>query len=91
MKKRKSGFKPGILLIIVLVLIAAVVALLVVRKNKAPEEDTRIILEDPRVEETLTIGATGDMLIHSPILDSVNNGGYYDFSGCFSLVTPYYS
>ena len=91
MKKRKGGFKPGILLIIVLVLIAAVVALLVVRKNKAPEEDTRIILEDPRVEETLTIGATGDMLIHSPILDSVNDGGYYDFSGCFSLIAPYYS
>lgn len=90
-KKRKGGFKPGILLIVVLVLIAAVVALLVVRKNKAPEEDTRIILEDPRVESTMTIGATGDILIHSPIIDSVNYGGYYDFSGCFSLVTPYYS
>ena len=90
-KKKKGGFKPGIVLIIVVVLIAAIVALLVVQKNKKPEEDTRIILAEPRIESTLTVGATGDILIHSPILDSVNYGGYYDFADCFSLVTPYYS
>lgn len=90
-KQKKRRGKPGILLIIILVLIAAVVAVLFLRKGKAPEEDTRIILEDPRVESSMTIGATGDILIHSPIIDSVNYGGGYDFSDCFRLVTPYYS
>ena len=89
-QKRRKG-KPGIILIIVLVLIAAVVAVLFLRKDKEPEEDTRIILEDPRIESSLTIGATGDILIHSPIIDSVYYGGGYDFSDCFRLVAPYYS
>ena len=79
-KQKKRRGKPGILLIIILVLIAAVVAVLFLRKDKEPEEDTRIILEDPRVESSLTIGATGDILIHSPIIDSVYYGGDYDFS-----------
>ncbi len=90
-KRKKRGGKPGIVLVIVLVLIAAVVAVLFLQKDKEPEEDTRIILEDPRVESTLTIGTTGDILIHSPIIDSVYTGGGYDFSDCFRLIAPYYS
>ena len=90
-KQKKRNGKPGIVLIIIVVLIAAVVAVLFLRKEKEPQEDTRIILEDPRIESSMTIGATGDILIHSPIIDSVYYDGGYDFSDCFRLVAPYYS
>lgn len=44
-----------------------------------------------RIKETkASIGSTGDILIHSPILDSCKNGNKYDFSGIFKYVKPYY-
>lgn len=41
-------------------------------------------------ETTATIGNTGDILIHSPILDSCKNGDVYDFTGIFEKIKPYY-
>ena len=38
-----------------------------------------------------SIGSTGDLLIHSPILTSAKQSdGSYDFSGIFDTVTPYF-
>lgn len=90
-KKKKGGFKPGILLIILVVLIAACVAVLFFFGKKKVKEENKIVLADPQIESSITVGATGDILIHSPILDSVNDGGNYDFGGCFSLTGEYFS
>ena len=90
-KKKKGGFKPGVLLIILVVLIAAVVAFLFIKGRRKEPEAERIVLADPAIESSVTVGATGDILIHSPILDSINYDGNYDFSGIFSLTGEYYS
>ncbi len=89
-KKKKGGFKPGILLIIVVVLLAAVIAGLFLTRKEEVEEDTRTVLAEPQIMESVTVGATGDMLIHTPIISAVYDGEGYDFSGCFSLIAPYY-
>ncbi|MCQ2529656.1 MAG: CapA family protein [Lachnospiraceae bacterium] len=89
-RKKKSGFKPGVLLIIVVVLLAAVIAGLFFTRKEEEEEDLRAVLAEPQIEESITVGATGDMLIHTPIITAVDTGYGYDFSGCFDLVAPYY-
>jgi len=89
-QKKKGGFKPGILLIILVVLIAGVVAFLFVKGKKKEPEVEKTVLADPCIESSVTVGATGDILIHSPILDSISYSGY-DFSGIFSLTGEYYS
>ncbi len=89
-KKKKSGFKPGVLTIILVVLLAAVLVVLFLTKKDVEEEDTRTVLAEPQIEESITVGATGDLLIHTPIITAVDTGDGYDFSGCFGLVAPYY-
>ena len=91
-KKRRGGFKPGILLIVLVVLIAAVAAFLILRtKEEAPEEE-KPRLASPAIASSVTVGSTGDILIHSPIYDAAATGdGNYDFSRDFALVAPYYT
>ena len=89
-KKRKG--KPGILLIILLVLIAAVIVLLIKFPRKKEEEIVLPSLPQPAIASSVTIGSTGDVLIHSPIYESAAvGGGTYDFSRDFKLVAPYYA
>ncbi len=91
-RRTKSGrrLKPGILIVIVAVLIVAVVAILVVTNNKKGPDVQKVVMPEPQVVATATIGATGDILIHDPILSTVQGDGY-NFEPCFSLVAPYYS
>lgn len=43
-------------------------------------------------EKDITIGCTGAMIMHSPILDGAKQpDGSYDFSPIFRYITPYYS
>ena len=91
-KQRKVGFKRGILLIILIVLIAAVGAVLYLRPKTEPEEEAKPRLEAPKIASSVTVGSTGDILIHSPIYDAAYVGdGKYDFSRDFALVAPYYA
>lgn len=89
-KTKKRGFRPGVLLVILVILLVAVVAVLFLTKKDEEEADTRSVLAEPEIVESITVGATGDLLIHTPIISSVNTGSGYDFNGCFSLVAPYY-
>ena len=100
-KNRKRRKKKGIgglvaLIIILVVLAAAVVVILKTGILKQPEEvvvveDTRPLPAAPAVVSTATVGATGDIILHVPILDAHATGdGEYDFSYVFSNVAPVY-
>lgn len=91
-KKTKSRrrLKPGVLLIIIAVLIAVVVVVLIATNNKKEPEVQKAIMPNPQVVSTATIGATGDILIHDPVFNSVAYSGY-DFNPCFEVVAPYFS
>lgn len=52
---------------------------------------TSVASTKPAIKETTAkIGSTGDILIHSPILDVAKNGNSYDFTSIFDKVKPYY-
>ena len=91
-RRRRGGFKPGILLLILIVLIAAVTVFLVTRPKEEAPEEVRPRLASPAIASSVTVGSTGDILIHSPIYEAAaTGGGNYDFSRDFALVAPYYS
>lgn len=90
-QKKKGGFKPGILLIILVVLIAAVAAVLFLHPKQEEPEEEKPRLASPAIASSVTIGSTGDILIHSPLYEAAAVGnGEYDFSRDFALVAPYY-
>lgn len=90
-RQRRSGFRPGILLLILAVLVAGAAAVLIfVPKKEAPEPE-KPRLEAPAIVSSVTVGSTGDILIHSPIYEAAATGdGNYDFGRDFALVAPYY-
>ncbi len=88
--RQKRRLKPGVLIGILVVLIAAIVVVLIFAGKNKTSKVQKAIMPNPQIVSQVTIGATGDMLIHDPIYNSVANNGY-DFSNCFSLVAPYYS
>ena len=46
---------------------------------------------EPYVTSTASIGVTGDILLHGPVLRSVpRSGEYYDFKECFQYIKAYY-
>lgn len=55
-----------------------------------PVEETTAPTE-PYVEYTATLGVTGDMLIHKPLITASATSGTYDFSEMFRYITEYYS
>lgn len=94
-KKKRKG--PVVLTVILLfVLVGAVVFVLASGVLKKPEpevvqEDTRPLPAAPKVVSKATIGSTGDIILHVPILDAHATGdGEYDFSYVFSNVAPVY-
>ncbi len=89
--KKKGGFRPGILLIILVIIIAAVAAVLFLIPKKETPKEVKPRLEAPAIASSVTVGSTGDILIHSPIFRAADiGGGNYDFSRDFALVAPYY-
>lgn len=58
------------------------------------EDPSGITSSDPLIPDpiTVTVGATGDYLIHTPIITSYRGAdGSYDFSDIFKYVTEYYN
>lgn len=45
---------------------------------------------EPYVEYTASVGVTGDMLIHKPLINSASTGSGYDFSEMFTYISEYY-
>lgn len=62
---------------------------LAVRETIAPVTPPPI--EEKYIVSSASIGVTGDMLMHMPILDACRSGGEYDFSRIFQHITPYYN
>ena len=62
-------------------------------EKETEEETSSLPVPDlPAIASEATIGVTGDILIHSPILSSViQDDGTYDFTECFSAVSSYWS
>lgn len=52
--------------------------------------EKKITLEEPREISSITIGATGDILIHMPVLDAFWSEEGYDFTPAFSYIKEYY-
>ena len=96
-KEKKKGIGGLIaLLVILLVLAGAVIFVLMSGILKKPEAevveaDTRPLPAAPAVVSNATVGSTGDIILHVPILDAHAVGdGEYDFSYVFSNVAPIY-
>ena len=90
-KKKKHGGLIAVIIILVLLIAAGVWALKSGIFNKNVEvADTRPLPAYPEVIEEVTVAATGDILLHAPILNTVAYNGY-DFSGIFSEISEYYS
>ena len=96
-RRRRKGH-GGLIAVIVVLAILAVGAVVVWKTgvlSKTPEVtqvvDTRPLPAAPSVAKTATIGATGDILLHGPILDRhITATGDYDFTFCFSNVAKVY-
>lgn len=46
---------------------------------------------EPYVEYTASVGVTGDMLMHKPLINSASTGSGYDFSDMFAYISEYYA
>lgn len=95
-KKRKKSHGGLIALLVVLALAAGVAVYLLASGiiGSRPDivvEEVKPLPAAPAVVKTATIGATGDILLHGPILDRQNNwDGTYNFDFCFSNVADVY-
>ena len=50
------------------------------------------VVTEPYVVSTATVGSTGDILIHTPLLATARQGGdVYDFNYIYPYITAYYS
>lgn len=44
----------------------------------------------PYIVSSAKIGVTGDMLIHTAVINAMESGGEYDFNSIFRYIAPYY-
>lgn len=102
-KKSKKMIRLAVLLLILLLMIgliggctAAVVNL--IRRSAGSgssgggKTTTTTGPREPQVVATATVGNSGDILIHTPVLRSAKvSGGVYDFAPMFQYMTPYAS
>lgn len=56
----------------------------------SPGESTPENTDPPKVVGTASIGATGDILMHGPVINSGKQGSSYDYTNIFQYVKPYY-
>ena len=97
--KMKKKFKVLVWIVSILTIVLAVSLGAVFRTNDVLPASSNNIVESTLdnkkefEETTITIGSTGDILIHSPIFRSVYNSenGTYDFDNIFKYVNDIYS
>ncbi len=99
-RRRKRRAKIALLLLIVVLILAIVVvgAMLVVQTignavgGGTPPTTTTTAPREPQVVATATVGNSGDVLIHTPVLRSAKvSSGVYDFEPMFQHLKPYVS
>ncbi len=99
-RKRARRIRKLILALVALILTAALVVggVSLVSKlvdklggDKPPvEEPTTDLIKEPQVVATATVGSSGDILIHRPVLRSAKvSEGVYEFDSMFKHMTPY--
>ena len=100
--RRRRAIRIAIAVIIAVVLVATP---LIVHLIKSPVQsvDSPNVSEqttetttiekptEPYVQSTASIGVTGDILIHKPILENAKTADGYNFDNIFTLVNPYFS
>ncbi len=93
-KKSHGGLTAAI--IIILLLAAGVVVVFktgIISFNSEEAEvaqDTRPLPAAPQVVSTASLGATGDILLHTPMLEACATWDGYDFSNVFANVSSVY-
>ncbi|MCF0230221.1 MAG: hypothetical protein HUJ76_11100, partial [Parasporobacterium sp.] len=95
-KRKKYVRRNRALLSIAVLVILLILAAIFINKctngrkektlDAVEEEGTGIVPEYPRVVSSATIGSTGDILIHMPVLNAFYTGYGYDFSPAFSYI-----
>lgn len=97
-RRRKQRIKKALVLLILVLIVAILVvgAMLVVQTvgkvvgGGAPATTTTTAPREPKVLATATVGNSGDILIHTPVLRSAKvSSGVYDFDPMFQYMTPY--
>ena len=99
-RRRKRRAKKALLLLIFALILAIIVvgAMLVVQTisnavgGGTPATTTTTAPREPQVVATATVGNSGDVLIHTPVLRSAKvSSGVYDFEPMFKHLKPYVS
>ncbi len=96
-RRRKKSHGGLIAAIIIILLLAAGVVVVfktgIISFNSEEAEvaqDTRPLPAAPQVVSTASLGATGDILLHTPILEACATWDGYDFSNVFANVSSVY-
>lgn len=81
---------------LVIILAAAFVVVKVIGPGifREEEETTEAlpVPDEPAIASEATVAVTGDILIHSPVLNSAyQSDGTYNFSSCFSAISSYWT
>ncbi len=99
-RRRKRRIKLALILLIFALVIAIIVvgAMLAVQTignligDDTPTTTTTTAPREPAVVSTATVGNSGDILIHTPVLRSAKvSSGVYDFDPMFEYLKPYVS
>lgn len=56
----------------------------------APETEATTVSTEPYVTDTASVGVTGDVLMHNPVIQAAKTGDSYDFSPSYEYIAPYY-
>ncbi len=99
MRRRKQRIRKALILLNVLLAVAIVVVGIVAvigamgdGLGLTPATTTTTAPREPKVVGTATVGNSGDVLIHTPVLRSAKvSSGVYDFAPMFQHLTPYVS
>lgn len=97
-RRRKKKSYGGLIAVIIIILALAAGVVVVFKtglinfNNEGTEvvQDTRPLPASPKVVSTASLGATGDILLHSPILEATATWDGYDFTNIFSNVSSVY-
>ena len=55
-----------------------------------PETQQTTVTTEPYVTGTASVGVTGDVLMHNPVLEAAKKGDTYDFSDTYEYIASYY-
>ncbi len=100
-KKKAKIIRLIVACVFALIIIATPFILDIIKNHSLPVDSDKIsetaesaISEnstEPFVEQTASIGVTGDILIHKPILENAKTTDGYNFDDIFTEISPYYN